>query len=238
MGNLNQVRKAGGKVVKGAKSESVLLWKPMQKVKTDANGSPIIVKGKPLMSTFLFLRTFNVFNVAETEGLKLPKVKAPDATLTPIEAAASIFETYVVKNGIPVKYGHDHACYYPSMDMIELPALEQFKNADQFHATSFHEAGHSTGHKDRCNREGIDTFDHFGSERYAKEELVAELSSAMLCAIAGIDGTVDNSAAYLKSWIGKLKEDNKLIISASAQAQKSVDFILGTEVQVQSEDED
>jgi len=87
---------------------------------------------------------------------------------------------------------------------------------------------HSTGHKSRCNRPGITGFDHFGSQKYAKEELVAEMGATMLMAVAGVDcsKTFENSAAYVQNWLGKLKDDHKLVVQAAAQAQKAVDFVL------------
>jgi antirestriction protein ArdC len=232
----NQVRKAGGKVMKGAKSVEVLLWKPTVKPKTDGNGDVVMVKGKPVMSTFLFLRTFRVFNVAEMEGVKLREPKTKDVVeLTPIEEAEKIVQGYTDR-GPGVKYGFDHACYIPSLDVIELPAREQFDGMPEAYATTFHEFTHSTGHKSRCDREGIGQFDHFGSDRYAKEELVAEMGSSILCAVAGIEATFDNSVAYIQSWKGKLQEDPKLMIGAAAQAQRAVDYVLGTEAQKEEEE--
>jgi antirestriction protein ArdC len=224
----NQARQAGAKVMKGAKSCEVLLWKPMLKAKLNPDGSPIIKNGKPVMSTFLLLRTFRVFNVAEVENLKLkePQTSGP-CDVTPIDAAEKIMNDYLLTNGIPVKFGHDHAAYFPTLDMIHMPAREQFNGMPEFYSTMFHEMTHSTGHQDRCKREGIDTFDHFGSDKYAKEELVAEMGNSFLCSLAGIDVTLDNPIAYIQSWKSKLKEDSKLIISAASQAQRASDFILG-----------
>ena len=87
---------------------------------------------------------------------------------------------------------------------------------------------HSTGHKDRLNREGIEAFQGFGSKSYSKEELVAEMGAAMLCGHVGIENkTVDNSAAYIKSWLHKLKDDNTMVLKAAGKAQKAADHILG-----------
>lgn len=96
----------------------------------------------------------------------------------------------------------------------------------------FHELTHATGHESRLNRKGIGGSDGewsaFGSTPYAKEELVAELGAAFLSGHAGIvERTLDNSAAYVHAWLARLKEDNRLIVQASAQAQRAADFILG-----------
>jgi len=85
---------------------------------------------------------------------------------------------------------------------------------------------HSTGHKSRLNRKELTKVSGFGSRDYSKEELVAEMGAAFLCSQAGIENTIDNSAAYLQSWIKKLKGDPKLAVMAAAQAQKAADYIL------------
>jgi antirestriction protein ArdC len=87
---------------------------------------------------------------------------------------------------------------------------------------------HSTGHAKRLHRENFDNPVSFGSESYSKEELIAEMTAAMLCGIAGIEQRIlENSAAYLKTWIARLKSDSRLLVSAASQAQKAADFIQG-----------
>ena len=76
----------------------------------------------------------------------------------------------------------------------------------------------------------------FGSEDYSKEELVAEMGAAMLCGVAGIESqTLGNSAAYLQSWISRLRSDSRLVISAAAQAQKAADYILGKTSEIEAD---
>ena len=95
----------------------------------------------------------------------------------------------------------------------------------------FHELIHSTGHKDRLNREKIIKLSSFGNENYSKEELVAEIGSAYFCGISGIDNrTVKNSIAYIKGWLKVLKNDKKFLISAGSKSQKAVEYILGDQV--------
>jgi antirestriction protein ArdC len=94
----------------------------------------------------------------------------------------------------------------------------------------FHELTHSTGHWQRLNRQTLTDLCPFGSTNYSKEELVAEMGAAFLCGVAGIaNETVDSSAAYIQSWLTKLKNDTRLVILAAAQAQKAADYILGKE---------
>ena len=107
-----------------------------------------------------------------------------------------------------------------------MPARSRFVDAAHYYSTLFHDLVHSTGHESLLNR----TFgDHFGNELYSKEELVAEMGAAFLCAIAGIanEHTDRNTTVYIQNWISKLEEDNRLIVHAAANAQRAADCILG-----------
>jgi antirestriction protein ArdC len=121
----------------------------------------------------------------------------------------------------------DRAAYQPATDTIQLPLRSQFRSAEHYYATAFHEAAHSTGHQSRLNRPGIAAFDHFGSDKYAREELVAEMTSSILCAETGIDHPelFDNSAAYIAGWLSALNHDHNLVVAAAAQAQRAGDLI-------------
>ena len=101
---------------------------------------------------------------------------------------------------------------------------------ENYYGTLFHELTHSTGHKSRLARKGIvDADASFGDDKYGREELVAEMGAAFLCGHAGIDNTLDNSAAYLAGWLKIIKGDPKLVIQAAGAAQKAADLILGVE---------
>ena len=114
------------------------------------------------------------------------------------------------------------------MDLVNVPKMTLFDKAEEYYSTLFHELVHSTGHKSRLNRKEMQGDASFGSESYSREELVAEVGSAMICTMTGIDHVpLDNSASYLDSWIRALKGDSRLIIGASSQAQKAVEYILG-----------
>jgi antirestriction protein ArdC len=109
-----------------------------------------------------------------------------------------------------------------------MPARGLFSAAEEYYSTLFHELTHSTGHSSRIGREGIEILNTFGSESYSKEELVAEMGAAMLCGVTGIaPATLQNSAAYLKTWIERLKSDCRLLVSAASAAQKAADYIRG-----------
>ena len=109
-----------------------------------------------------------------------------------------------------------------------MPSKTAFHSQAEYYSTLFHELTHSTGHAKRLGREGIEKIQPFGSEDYSKEELLAEMGSAMLCGVAGIEqATISNSAAYLHSWISRLKADSRLVVSAARAAQEAADYIRG-----------
>ena len=124
-------------------------------------------------------------------------------------------------------YGGDRACYSPAFDEIRMPPRKAFPSAEGFYETLFHEAGHSTGHASRLNRKELVSSDGFGGHLYSQEELTAELTAAFLCAEAGIDQLVlENQAAYLQSWLDKLRKEPEAFVKAAARAQKAADWIL------------
>lgn len=138
-----------------------------------------------------------------------------------------IFTGYLHREGIKLVTG-GAAFYTPGLDPDELtlPPRGMFGSPEAYYSTAWHEAVHSTGHKSRLKRTGVEEIDHFGSGRYAREELIAEMGAAMLCAMLGIEGVFDNSVAYCQSWAKAAKGDISLIRSAATAAQKAVDLIL------------
>jgi antirestriction protein ArdC len=102
----------------------------------------------------------------------------------------------------------------------------------------FHELSHSTGHTSRVGRDGIEQLNTFGSESYSKEELIAEMGAAFLCGVTGIaPRTIENSAAYLRTWISRLRGDSKLLVSAASAAQKASDYIRNVSAMPEKETE-
>lgn len=212
----NQIKKAGGKVKKGEKSHIVVFWK-MREIEDEETEE---IKNIP------FARYYRVFEInTQVEGLE-SKRKYKEYDHDPIEKAEEIKENYMGKPSF--SYKPVGAWYKPSQDHINVPPIKEFKSAESFYSVLFHEMVHSTGHKSRLNREGIIGNINFGSPTYSREELVAEVGASMLCGVAGIENsTIDNSASYIQSWINVLKGDSRLIVSASQQAQRAVDHILG-----------
>ena len=149
--------------------------------------------------------------------------KMPENTIQALKKPERLIAYYVDREGI--KFNNvkgDRAYYSPSSDSITLPLFKQFKNAEEYYGTAFHEMTHSTGVEKRLGR---DMKGWFGDPKYAKEELVAELGSAFLCNRFGIEQTIDNSTAYIQSWLSALKNDKKLVFEAAKNATKAADFI-------------
>ena len=214
----HQAKQLGGSIKKGEHGTPVVFWKLLETLeKSEENGEE-----KP--KVIPYLQYSMVFNLSQTEGIDVPK-DAPKP-LAPLAICENIIEDFrdkpeTIQTLLPQAY------YQPTTDTIHIPAKSSFVSSEKYYATLFHEYVHATGHEKRLNRHAQENtnFD-FGSKDYSKEELVAELGSAFLCAEAQIDNSViDNNAAYLTSWLKALEEDKKLVIYASAKAGKAVDYI-------------
>lgn len=221
-----QAEEHGGHVKAGEKGTLVIFWRQTTRPDPDSDDPDAVKRG-------FFLRHFTVFNLDQTEDVTLPPrfdpVEFGDAP-NPIELAEQVWDGYVDPPKLRNVVG-DSAHFVPSTDEITLPTREQFKSAEDYYSVLFHEGVHSTGHPSRLDRfvkNGEPQ--HFGSERYAREELVAELGSAMLLSVAEIEPNYSSSAAYIENWLTALKNDRTLVIKAAGQAQKAVDRILGTTV--------
>ena len=214
----------GGHIRKGEKSEIVVFWK-IQPVEEETEDGTKEIKQIPL------LRYFNVFHISQVEGVEpLPKEELNG--IEPIDKVESILHDYWNREGIEIEHtASDDAYYSPSRDLIHLPLFEQFKDTNEYYSTAFHESVHSTMKESRCNRaeDRKGKLVAFGSNEYSKEELVAEIGSANLMNILGIesDKSFRNSTAYIQGWLSVLKNDVKFIVSASSKAEKAVDYILG-----------
>lgn len=217
-----QAQERGGRVRKGEKGTPLVLWKTTTVREQDPDTGETREKQVP------FARYFTVFNVEQCDGLNVePWRPAPaEVPATVIETAQAIIDG--MPNAPELRYdGGDRAYYVPATDVIHLPRRSTFRTQEEFYSTAFHEMGHSTGHRSRCNRAGVAEFDHFGSDRYGREELVAEMTAAFLCGEADIaPATIGNNAAYIGSWLRSLREDSRAVVIAAAQAQKAADYIL------------
>lgn len=228
---LNQANKLGGRIRKGEKSTAVVFWKQIKVEDVDA------VTGERTKKSIPLLRYYRVFNVEQTDGIVVPESYAP-ATVEPIIEAEKIVGTMPARPVI--QHGGDVACYSPRRDVVTMPPRASFDGGEHYYATLFHELGHSTGHASRLGRKGVDgeTLAPFGSPDYSHEELVAEITSAFLCSESGIGSVIiENSAAYIASWLKALRDDRRMVVIAAAQAQKAADFILDRKAGEESEDE-
>jgi antirestriction protein ArdC len=212
-----QAQGLDGSVMKGQKGTAICFWKLLDKERENAKGE--IEEYKiPL------LRYYTVFNLDQCENIdksKIPELKKIE--FNPIEECEKIIEN--LDEQPKIKFGGDQAFYNPKKDFIGLPERELFESEEYYYGVLFHELAHWTGHNSRLNR--IDPMNnHFGSEKYSKEELIAELSSAYLCGLTNIEKvTIENSVAYIQNWFQRLASDKKLFITASQQAQKVIDYI-------------
>mgnify|MGYP001486741957 CR=1 FL=1 len=212
----------GGHIRKGEKSSFVVFWKIQPYEDINADGEKV-VKQIPL------LRYYNVFHISQVDGVE-PKAQKELKEVESIEAAEKIKESYKEREHIRIiETITNGAGYDPVMDYIQVPCRKQYTDANEFYSTLFHEMVHSTGHKTRLDRLTSEDNLHFGSETYSKEELCAELGSAMLLNQIGIETpqTFKNSAGYIQGWLQRLRNDNKFIVSAASKAEKAVNFILG-----------
>lgn len=207
---------AGG-VRKGEKGTQIILWKPARKdVK---NGET----GETESFGYMLLRQYTVFNAEQCNDI--PALEVEELSEHEVnERAEAVWDGYKYRPGLG--HGGNRAFYTPSRDAVTMPNPEQFVGSDEYYQTLFHELIHSTGHESRLNRLEPATF---GSDPYAKEELVAELGASMLAGLCGMSTAAgDQSAAYIASWSKRFQQDPKLIVQAAAQAQKAADRILGT----------
>ncbi len=218
-----QAKQLGGSVRKGERSTPVVFWKWIERASEDPETGETKPKKIPLV------RYYSVFNVEQCDGLTHKRLEADQDEPEPFNPIASA-ERIVASYPKPPSISQDgRAAYYrPATDSIHTPKRETFDSEEHYYATLFHEMTHSSGHESRLDRPGITNPIRYSSHDYSQEELVAEMGAAFLAAEAGIDaeGLMDNSAAYVASWLKALRNDKKLVVFAGAQAQKAVDHIL------------
>lgn len=214
-----QASELGGHVRKGEKSEMVVFWKiiPIEEKQEDGT---LIIKQLP------YLKYHNVFHISQIEGIEPLRLELNE--LEPIGSIEHVLNDYINREGIILEHEASNEAYYsPTRDLIHLPLMEQFREVEEYYSTFAHEATHSTMKQSRCNRP--QQFASFGGDDYSKEELVAEIGSASLLNMLGIETakSFKNSTAYIQSWLQVLRNDNKFIVSASSKAEKAIKYILG-----------
>lgn len=226
-----QIKDAGGNIKKGSKAGMVVFFKQVKMNKTVKNEDGSENEEQRLVP---ILRYFNVFHIDDTEGVesKIKKEEETGTLIFPIDTAEEVITGYLGREKA-LKFHNDkltdRAFYSPSLDMVSVPMLSQYEIPEEYYSTTFHELVHSTKAKSRCDR---DSEQHgiaaFGNEDYSREELVAEIGSAMLCNKIGIEceKAFKNSVAYIQGWLKALKNDNRAIVWASSRAEIAAKFIL------------
>jgi antirestriction protein ArdC len=225
---MRQANQFGGCVRKGEESTIVTFWKIDDVRQSNADELDAQPDEEKSHRRFVF-RFYRVWNLEQCEVPKAVLDKLPKIN-THEHAHIEVVEKIIagMPNPPEIVRAGSKAFYSPATDRITLPPRELFETAAEDAATTLHEISHSTGAEKRLAREGITEAAPFGSPVYSREELVAELSAAFLCAEAGISNVViQNQAAYVAGWSKKLRDDRKLVIHAAAQAQKAADYVLG-----------
>lgn len=221
----NQIQKLGGKIKKGSKAHTVVYSKTITKYVSGAEEIENENADNKTIKRYFLLRYYTVFHLDDVEGIPS---KLQTYEHDPIEKAEEIINGYTNKPNI-VCDNPGEAFYSPLLDYINMPPMHGFPSLEEYYSVLFHESIHSTGHKSRLNRfVGEAASAPFGTKEYSKEELIAEMGAAMLCGVAGIENvTLNNSAAYIQSWLKVLKNDKKFVGQAASAAQKAADYILG-----------
>ena len=223
----NAIKKAGGKVNKGAKAKVIYEMFITVKTKTDKEGNAVLDENdKPVCFPFYNARKELVFDIEKDTNLQLKgKKECPENEIIP--DAENIINNYITASGIKFEHLNNGKAYYsPANDLVNVPEIKAFKNSNFYYSVAFHELTHSTGHASRLHR--IKDVAAFGSDNYSKEELVAEIGAYTLTSTCGIttDKTEKDSIAYLQSWIVALKNDTTFFVKAIQQATRAVKYIL------------
>lgn len=252
---IKQIRDAGGMIKKGEHSIPIFKWdlriKDKDGKKLSESDYRNMTKEEQAECTVRpYLKVYNEWNIDQTNLEEVNKEKY-DAILKrfksePIKDEVGMYKNEAFDNLLkeqswvcPIEYEkfNESAFYSPKRDQIVVPSKKQFnisntpedvfKDGMEFYGTTIHEMAHSTGHESRLGRDGIVKIDQFGSDQYAKEELVAELTSALIGNAMGFDSRIrENNIAYLQNWIGSLKKDPKFLKSVMSDVNKSSKIVL------------
>lgn len=213
-----QAQELGGQVRKGERGSLVVYANRITRTETNESG-------EDTEREIPFMRGYTVFNVDQVDALPAHYYAQPVNPL-PLSKRIESADRFMTATGATINHGGDRAFYSPARDMVQLPPFAAFRDAESYYATACHELTHWTSATSRLDR----SFNakRFGDHGYAREELVAELGAAFLCADLGITPEIrDDHAAYLGHWLNVLREDKRAIFSAAAHAQRAADFLLG-----------
>lgn len=223
----NQIQAKGGRINRGAKSRFCVFYQRKDEEKSGDEPGTFKVE------TRFILRWYRVFHIDDTTGIEsLCQTVVPNPDISPIEAAEQAIRVYLAQEPT-LKFHCDQpsasAYYSPALDEVVVPQLSQYEIPEEYYSTAFHELTHSTMAESRCNRHPDKAITRFGDADYSREELVAEIGSAMILRRLGIDSdrAFKNSAAYIQNWLQALKNNSRMIVWASAKAEAAARYILG-----------
>lgn len=209
----------GAHVRKGEQGSLVVYADRIRRKETNAE------TGEEIDAEIPFLKSYNVFNVEQIDGLPEHFYAKPAPRSETIQRITRA-EAFFAATSSDIRHGGNRACYVISQDRIDLPVFEAFRDAESYYATLAHETVHWTRHKSRLNREFGRK--RWGDEGYAMEELVAELGSAFLSADLELTPEIrEDHAAYISGWLEVLKRDKRAIFTAASHAQRAADFLHG-----------
>lgn len=216
----NQIKKLKGSVNKNEKASIIIFYD--SKIIDDETINNNNDEKETAQKKISFLKYYHVFNYEQTNGIPEIIDDKKENENEYIKSCEEIFNN--IKDKPVIKTGVNPG-YNPLHDYIIMPDIKSFKSSGSYYSALFHEVIHWTGHKSRLDRFKEKSL-RFGSEIYSKEELIAELGSSFLCHLTGIEKElISNQASYISGWLNALNNDKKLIIQASSQAGKAVDFI-------------
>lgn len=214
-----QAQELKGHVRKGEKSHIITFFEFKEKEKIIVNDYG---EDEKKIEKYPLLRYYRVFNLEQTDGIEIKEEKLDFNRIKKCERVIKGYETKP-----RIIHGFNKASYNPGEDTVKMPNKKDFESEEEYYSTLFHELIHSTGHKNRLNREGITKQNSFGSQEYSKEELVAEIGTCFLNAHTGIKGkTFNNNVAYINNWIKALEKDKRLIFRLAGKSQQATDHIL------------
>ena len=216
----NQAKKLGG-FVRPEEGKGKGGPGPMLSVKFGIGESKTQVDDKGNPATYGYLKTYQVWNVEQIEGLPDRYYVEPDKLNADEQIAYC--EEIAGATGIAITHGGDKACYSPLLDKVMMPPFEAFHSAKAYYATLWHELCHATGHKSRLDR---NLKGRFGDHAYAAEELVAELGAAFLCAKTGLEPQTERHAGYLQAWLKMAEDNDRAMLEAAKLAGKAADWIM------------
>lgn len=212
-----QALELGGNVRKGERGELVVYADRITRTETDA-------KGEETEREIPFMKGYTVFNAEQCEGLPAQYYARPEAPALPLPARIEAADAFFAATRADIRHGGTRAYYAQGSDHVQMPPFETFEDAESYAATLAHELTHWTKHPARLDRDMGRV--KWGDAGYAREELVAELGAAFLCADLGITPDVrPDHAAYIASWLEALKGDKRFIFTAAAHAQRAADYL-------------